>query len=109
MESEGEISASAIQRLVVEEGVPYELRAAIRTEGFTAQEDRAWVMLFSGSPITSGGFVKTRVVESDLKGWAQLRVPWKADRRQVYVGCIFKAGRGGRVWFDNVSLVKVGR
>jgi hypothetical protein len=108
MESDGEISASAIQRLVVEGGATYEQQAAIRTEGFSEKVDRAWVMLFAGSPITSGGFVKTEIVESSVKGWVKFRVPWKADRRQVYIGCLFKAGRGGRVWFDSVSLVKVG-
>lgn len=98
----GPLTGGAIQRIVVEEDATYEFVGYIRTEGFKAKVDKAYVGLFLGEPY-GGTVVQTEAIEQDV-GWKKVKFTWKADRREVYVGCVLKGGAGATVWFDGLTL-----
>jgi len=106
LEAKGAMSGSILQRIIVEEKANYEFTVSIHTEGFRAKVDRAWVMFFTGDASQDEGFVRTEFVDTDQKGWKQLKFEWKADRREFYVACVLRAGGGAKAWFDGLTLTK---
>jgi hypothetical protein len=100
------MSGSILQRLVVEEKANYEFTGWIHTEGFRAKVDRAWVMLFTGDASQDEGFVRTEFIDADQKSWTKVKFDWKADRRELYIGCVLRAGAGAKVWFDGMTFTK---
>lgn len=100
----GPLTGGAIQRLVLDEDATYEFTGFVRAEGLKAKVDKAYIALFTGEPY-GGTIVQTDVIEQDA-GWKKVKFTWKADRREVYVGCVLKGGAGAKAWFDGLVLSK---
>lgn len=104
--AKGPLSGSVIQRLVLEEGATYEFSGWIRTEGIREKSDRAFIGLFTGSPV-EGMTVQTDVIEKQIPGWQRVSFKYKADRRAIYLGCHLRAGAGAKAWFDGLQFARV--
>jgi hypothetical protein len=94
-------AGGVIQRVVVEPGASYRVRAKIRAERLDGE---AYVSLFTGdinAPIT-----KTDVLKPAPGRWTEIDGRFAAQKRRcVYVCCYVKA-KDGTVWFDDVELIR---
>lgn len=91
-----------IQRIVVDPGKKYKLRAALRTENFDGE---AYVAFFTGD-IHDGQRAKTEPLRVPTTPWRLLETPWlPGNTHVVYVACYVKGTRG-TVGFDALELVE---
>ncbi|MGE3164819.1 MAG: hypothetical protein AB7O52_07930 [Planctomycetota bacterium] len=92
-----------IQRIVVEPGQKYRLRAALRTENFDGE---AYVAFFTGD-LHDGQRGKTEPLRLVNSPWRLCETQWlPGNTHVVYVACYVKGTRG-TVGFDGLELVEV--
>lgn len=101
MEAADSGAGGVIQRVVVEPGAVYRVRAKIRAEKLDGE---AYVSLFTGeinAPIT-----KTEPLKPIPNRWTEIAGRFAAQKRRVVYICCYVKAKSGVVWFDDIELIR---
>ncbi|MFN0059478.1 MAG: hypothetical protein ACKVX7_13560 [Planctomycetota bacterium] len=98
---ESSARGGTIQRITVEPGKRYLIRAAMRSKDFAGQ---AYVSFFSGD--VHAAQARTTPLETANSPWQRFEYKWfSGASRCVYVAC-YVTGSRGTVWFDTLEMVE---
>jgi hypothetical protein len=94
-------AGGVIQRVVVEPGAVYRVRAKIKTDKLDGD---AYVSLFTGD--IGNTIARTEPLRAPAPRFTEIAGRFAAQKRRcVYVCCYVKA-KSGTVWFDDVELIR---
>lgn len=105
LSADGPLSASIIQRLVLQEKSTYNITAWVKSDGLKQKVDKAYLCIFTGDP-NAEPIVKTAVIEKPVRDWTKISFKYTANRRCVYFGIVLKSSGGGVFWVDNIEFSK---
>jgi pSer/pThr/pTyr-binding forkhead associated (FHA) protein len=92
-------AGAMIQRVFIPPGRLYDLRGAIRTEGFQGE---AFIGLFTGE--LGGWKGRTEPVRKANLPWSPIALRWSPGPSRVVYVALYVKGTQGSVWFDGVQF-----